>query len=129
MKLLVDEDTKAKLLMARLDDAGHDAVSTQDIGSDSAPDQEVFAIARKLGRIVLTKNADDYLALREANNAPGHPGVLAIYQDADPGKNMSYKDIVQAIDNIQVAGISLSDELIALNAWNYPASKSRKTID
>lgn len=115
--------------MARLAAAGHDVVSTQDIGSDSAPDPEVFEIARKLGRVVLTRNADDYRILHEQNTEPGHPGVLAIYQDADPQKNMSYKDIARAIDNIQKAGIHMSDQFVPVNVWDHPAPRRRKTVD
>lgn len=129
MKLLVDEDTKAKILISRLRDAGHDVVSTQDIGADSAPDPEVFEIARAMGRVILTKNSGDYLELHEQNKVPGHPGVLAIHQDGDPRKDMSYKDIVQAIDNVEDAGISMTDQFIVVNAWNYPSPRNRKTID
>ena len=128
MKLLADEDSKAKILMARLASAGHDVVSTQTIGIDSVSDSEVFEIARELGRVILTRNPADYKTEHEQNKKPGHPGVLAIYEEAEVQKNMSYKDIVQAIDNIQKAGIDMTDAFVPLNAWRSPASHNRNTF-
>jgi hypothetical protein len=48
-----------------------------------------------------------------------HPGILAVYQDAEPKKNMSYQLIVQAIGNIQAAEFSLENQFVILNQWNY----------
>ena len=40
---------------------------------------------------------------------PNHPGILAVYRNADRFKNMSFKDIVKAISNLEAAGISLTN--------------------
>jgi len=119
LKLLVDEDTKAGILLSRLRQAGHDVVSTQDLGKDAALDPEVFELAQRLGRVVLTKNTEDYFDLHEKHKAKGHFGVLAVYEDADPDKDMSYKDIVQALANIEGADVVLANNFQTLNAWNW----------
>ena len=124
MKLLVDEDTKAKQLMVRLAHAGHDVVSTTDLALDGQPDEVVFEAARAAERVLLTKNVADYVELQTASLERGQhgPGVLAIHESGDPGKNMSYPDVVRAIANIEHAGISPADSVVTLNAWNYPES-------
>ena len=120
MKLLVDEDTKAKKLLGLLRKAGHDVVSTQDLGIDTAEDQEVFAHAQTLGRVVLTKNVEHYLELHELHKLAGHMGVLAIHQSGKLDKDMSYDDIVNAIANIESAGENLAGDYQSLNAWHWP---------
>lgn len=119
MKLLVDEDTKAKILMKLLRKAGHDVVSTQDLGIDTVEDPDVFAEAQKLGRVMLTKNTEHYLKLHKQRKESGHFGVLAIYENANPDKDMSYDDIVNAVGNIETAKISLSNNFQSLNTWNW----------
>jgi hypothetical protein len=44
---------------------------------------------------------------------------LAIYQNADGSKNMSYQNIVKAIANIQIANFTLANQFVILNQWNY----------
>jgi len=98
---------------------GHDVVSTQDLGKDSALDPEVFELAQLHGRVVLTKNTEDYFDLHEKHKDKGHFGVLAIYEHADPDRDMSYKDVVQALANIEGAGVVLANSFQSLNAWNW----------
>ncbi len=119
MILLADEDSKAAILISRLREAGHDVVSTQDLGKDSLPDLDVFALAQSLGRTILTRNPEDFLKLHEENLAKGHCGVLAIYQGADNEKNMSFKDIVQAISTIEAAGVTMANCFYVVNKWNW----------
>ncbi len=119
MKLLVDEDTKANILLARLRQAGHDIVSTQDLGKDSASDPDIFELAKSLGRVMLTKNVEDYFDLHIKHMESGHSGVLVIYESNEPGKDMSYKDIAQAIANIEASRINLANDFQSLNVWNW----------
>jgi hypothetical protein len=67
--------------------------------------------------ILLTLNCRDFEALHKAN--PNHPGIFAVYQEANPFKKMSFKVIVRAIANLEVAKISLANQFIPLNQWNY----------
>ena len=53
----MDEDTKAKILLNLLGQAGHDVVSTQDLGTNSALDAEVFDLAQIHGRVVPVSGA------------------------------------------------------------------------
>jgi hypothetical protein len=80
-------------------------------------DSEVLDYAMQNARVLLTQNCRDFKALHEIK--PSHSGILAIYKDGDYSKNMSRKDIVRAIANLEAAGISLINQFIALNQWHY----------
>ncbi len=63
MRLLIDEDTQAKLLVSMIRAAGHDIVTASEIGLDSMPDEEILAAARSINRVILT-----HLAFRLKGN-------------------------------------------------------------
>ncbi len=83
----------------------------------SQPDSVVLSYARQNNRILLTLNCQDFQALHRAS--PNHPGILAVYQEANPLKKMSFKAIVAAIANLEAANIPLANQFIPLNQWNY----------
>lgn len=117
LKLLVDEDSLAKPLIKTLREAGHDVVTVNEVGLSGQFDPVVLNYARENERIVLTHNCRDFEALHLEN--PNHPGILAVYRDADSSKNMSRQAIVKVIANLEAAMISLTNQFIALNHWNY----------
>lgn len=117
LRLLIDEDSQALRLVNLLRNAGHDVITVNEAGLMSKPDTVVLNYARLEGRLLLSRNCDDFLALHTAN--PNHPGILAVYQDPDPSKNMSYLTIVKSIANLETSGYSLASQFIALNQWNY----------
>ena len=67
--------------------------------------------------MLLTKNPDDFLELHNGNAQ--HAGILVIYQDNDPDRDMDYGDIVRAITNLETAGIEFPGSFQVLNAWRY----------
>ncbi|MBW4506953.1 MAG: DUF5615 family PIN-like protein [Scytonematopsis contorta HA4267-MV1] len=115
--MLVDEDTQARRLVEMLRADGHDVLTIGEAGVTGIPDASVMELARVQQRILLTRNCDDFLAIHQAN--PEHSGIIAIYQDADPMKNMSYTAIVKAINNLQNTGISLQAQFIVLNQYYW----------
>ena len=76
-----------------------------------------FAHALETGRIILTYNPKDFLLLHNAT--PIHPGILAVYQDNDPSRDMSYADIVRAIANLQQIQPDLSGGFWVLNHYRW----------
>ncbi|HLV81442.1 MAG TPA: DUF5615 family PIN-like protein [Chthonomonadaceae bacterium] len=117
LRLLVDEDTQARRLVDLLRSAGHDVLTVQQAGLNGEPDVRVLEYARQEVRILLTQNCDDFRALHRAH--PEHPGILAIFNDRDPTKNMTFVSIVKAIANLEASGWEFSGQLVAVNAWNY----------
>lgn len=117
LSLLVDEDSQAKYLVNLLKSAGHDVLTVNEAHLSGAPDPSVFAFARDQGRILLTRNCSDFQEIHQIQ--PNHPGILAVYQNTDASKNLSYQDIVKAIQNLEAASLDIESQFIVLNQWNY----------
>jgi predicted nuclease of predicted toxin-antitoxin system len=117
LRLLVDEDSQAKTLVRLLGEAGHDVLTVDAAGLNSMADHQVLRRAIQDGRALLTRNCGDFLALHA--DSPDHHGILAVYQDADPAKNMRYVDIVRALHNLASTGVSCSKRFVVLNAWMW----------
>ena len=117
LELLIDEDAQDKILVKMLKKAGHDVLTVNEAGLASQEDSVVFSHACSTNRILLTLNCRDFEILHQANS--NHPGIFAIYQEANPLKKMSFKAIVRAIANLENANIPLPNQFISLNQWNY----------
>jgi predicted nuclease of predicted toxin-antitoxin system len=115
--MLLDEDSQARYLVNLLQAAGHDVVTVNTIGLMNHPDSVVLDFAKQDERVVLTRNCDDFQELHQLN--PVHSGILVVYQDFDPAKNMSYQKIVQEIANLEAAEFALRNQFVVLNQWNY----------
>lgn len=92
-------------------------IAANEVNLMGQPDPVVFNYASNNNCVLLTLNCQDFEALHEAN--PNHLGVLAVYKDAEPSKDMSFQEIVKAIANLETANIPLTNQFIALNHWNY----------
>ena len=117
LRLLIDEDTQAKLFVNLLKLAGHDVITINDVDLTGQKDSVVLDFARQNNRLLITQNCDDFEALHQVNSV--HPGILAIYNNTNPSKNMSFKAIVKAIANLEASSVPLENQLISLNHWNY----------
>lgn len=77
MRLLLDEMYPARLAAA-LAEVGLEAVTVAGLGLAGASDPEVFSVAREAGRVIVTENVGDYVALAADCTLAGghHPGIL-----------------------------------------------------
>jgi len=117
LRLLIDEDSQAKPLVKMLREALHDVLTVNEAGLQGKIDSLVLDYARQDNRVLLTHNCDDFEELHEANST--HLGILAVYKNDDPSKDMSFRAIVKAISNLEAALVPLAEQFIPLNAWNY----------
>lgn len=117
LQLLIDEDSQDKVLIKLLRKAGHDVVTVNEAGLMSQPDLAVFRYAVEKSRVILTLNCSDFEILHEEN--PSHSGILAVYKNDDYSKDMTFKDLVRAIANLESATFPLANQFISLNHWNY----------
>jgi len=117
LKLLIDEDAQSKLLLKLLRKDNYDVITVNEVNLMGQSDRIVFEYARNNFYSILTFNCDDFEELHTLNL--GHSGILVIYQGADRAKNMTSKEIVSAIANIEAAQISIPNQFIILNYWNY----------
>ncbi|HEY9786414.1 MAG TPA: DUF5615 family PIN-like protein [Candidatus Obscuribacterales bacterium] len=105
LKLLLDEDSQERILVAKLKKAGHDVVTAKEADLLARLDSEVLAYAVDNGRIVLTRNCEDFCneAASFKEKGQAHHGILLRYEKNDPKKDMSYDDIIKAIAKIEKA--------------------------
>ena len=117
LRLLIDEDTQDARLVSVLRMAGHDVLTVNEAGLPGQADSAVLAYAFQDNRIVLTMNCRDFLELHNAGGS--HSGIVGIYKDRDPRKNMAFAAIAAALTNLTASGWDFAGRFVALNAWNY----------
>ncbi len=99
--------------------AGHDVETPADVRPSLTGEDDAihFAHAKAVGRAILTLNPGDFKELH--NHNPDHHGILAVYQDNDPTKDMNYRQIVQAIANLESTGVTVAGGFWSLNAYRW----------
>jgi len=123
LKLYLDDCSNSDPLANLLRQAGHEVARPTDegVGLTGEDDDVHLAFAASHGLTLITKNPADFKALHDLD--PRHSGILAVYQDNDPSRDMSYADIVRAIRNLeetaQQGGLPIHGEFHTLNDWRY----------
>lgn len=119
LRLYLDDCAFSHQLCKRLIAVGHDVEAPADAipPLTGADDSSQLAYARASNRVLLTFNARDFAELHDQQ--PDHPGILAVYQDNDPSKDMSYGDIVAAIANLERASVAIRGEFWVLNVFQW----------
>ena len=119
MKLYLDDDTCAGLLVALLRNAGHDVMIPADVGMSGGHDAAHLLRSVVEGRVFLSHNYKDFEPIHKLviGCSGSHTGIVLIRRDNDPSKNMTPKGIVTAIAKVEQAYPDLTNELITLNDW------------
>jgi len=119
MMLYLDDDSIDPVLVLSLRRAGHDVRTPAEAGLSGAHDQVHFRRAIREGRLLLSRNYDDFEELHDLiHEAQGcHPGVLVIRQDDPKKRKMKSHDIVRALRKLEAAGVPIANEYIILNHW------------
>ena len=115
MRILADEDSQARAQLNILRSDGHDVVAIGELEKNGTPDEEVFDLAQSLERVLLTHNTEDFHELHLER--PGHRGIMAVYRDADPRKNMNHAQIAAAIRRLETSGVTIAGDFHVLNHW------------
>lgn len=112
MRLLVDEDIASHELMARLKKAGHHV----EVRKKGAVDAAVWRYAWERGLAMLTANPPDFEMLAE--KTPDHHGLLVVYGERSPLKQMRAAEIAAAIEFVrEVHGDDVAGLRFVLNEW------------
>lgn len=117
LEIYLDDCAYAKVLVSLLRTAGHRVSTPVDANTLGRGDEEHLDYAAQHSLVLLTRDADDFRVLHEANQ--DHAGILAIYQDNDPSRDMNYAEIVKAIANLENTGIPIRGAYHVLNAWRF----------
>lgn len=121
LNLYLDDCMNAELLADLLRKAGHQVTRPVDVGLAGTDDAVHFAYAASNHLTLITKNPADFEALHDQDQ--NHQGILGVYQDNDPKRDMSHGDVVRAIKNLEDAAKSGGDPIPGkfhrLNDWRY----------
>jgi predicted nuclease of predicted toxin-antitoxin system len=115
LRILVDEDSQARSQLNVLRGDGHDVVAVGELDKNGTPDSEVFELAQLLERMLLTHNTEDFHELHRER--PEHRGIMAVFRDADPRKNMSHAHVAAAIRQLEASGVAIAGDFHVLNHW------------
>ncbi len=114
MRLYLDEDVASRELTARLIAAGHEVLAPL----RGEPDGRCWRHAQERRAAVLTMNAVDFARLAEAT--PGHAGLLLLYRENNPTRDLRAEAIVVAIERISETYPGGADGMIlALNQFRW----------
>jgi hypothetical protein len=98
-------------------EAGYQVFTPFEAGIPGADDVIHLDFAYRHQLSLVTKDTGDFAAIHEQGQP--HYGILAICEEADWAKNMSYADIVRAINNLALADVQLQGQMYVLNHWRW----------
>ncbi len=119
LALYLDDCAFSHELKRLLIQAGHDVQTPAELRPPltGADDAKHLAHAKAVGRTILTLNPRDFKELHDQDT--DHAGILAVYQDNDPTRDMSYRQIVQAMANLKSTGVTIAGGFWSLNAYRW----------
>jgi hypothetical protein len=119
MRIYLDDDSAEALLVALLQQAGHDVQIPADVVMTGMQDSQHLRHAARETGVLLSRNHIDFEHLHELIlQVQGHyPGILTVRRDNDPTRDLKAAGIVRAIRNLLAAGILIDDTLHILNHW------------
>ena len=117
LRLYLDDCAYSRRLRQQLQTAGHDVETPFDVTPplSGADDAVHWAHTKGVGRVLLTFNPRDFKRFHDQETC--YPGILAVYQDNDPTKDMSYGDIVQSIANLERNVPQIANGFWVLNVY------------
>src|SRR5438874_799577 len=86
-------------------------------GCLSARDHLEYAARHRL--VLLTHNPQDFIDLHELwkMHERQHSGILLVYRDNNPSKDMTAADIVEALEKLLASGLPIENTVNTLNHW------------
>ena len=122
MRLYLDDDLDGNTLIGLLHHAGHEVVSPRAVGTRGVHDPAHLRYAADHELVLLTANAKDFLTLHEQWQQDGqeHPGMLLVYRENNPQRDMTLQEMARAVSRLDQAGIPLRNTYQNLNFWREP---------
>ena len=119
MRLYLDDDMDANMLMSFLQAEGHEVMSLRAVAMRGAEAVAHLRYATAHQCAVVTANVRDFLRLHQTWQEEGrhHAGILALYRENNPQRDMTYAQIAQAISRLERAGLPLQTMFHNLNMW------------
>lgn len=119
MKVYLDDDLDSNRLIGLLRRSGHTPVSPRIAGTRGTSDEQHLIYAAANNLVILTANAIDFVNIhnRWAQEGRDHAGILVVYRENNPIRDMSFAEIADAVKHIEQSGTALSNKIQNLNFW------------
>jgi hypothetical protein len=119
MRLYVDDNLTDRRVVAQLQRAGHTVVLPAEVSHTGALDAQHFAQAIRHTAALLTRNYKDFIALHDLLLTAGgnHSGLLLVYLENDPTRDMTPRSIAEAASRLEAAAVPLVNHVYVLNHW------------
>jgi len=119
MRLYLDDDMDANVLIRFLQEEGHEVISPRAVAMRGAEDEAHLRYAAAYQCAVVTANVRDFLTLHQTWQEEGrhHAGILALYRENNPQRDMTYAQIARAISRLERARLPLQNTFQNLNMW------------
>ena len=119
MRIYLDDDLDSNRLIGLLKNEGHAVVSPREVGMRGATDLKHLQYASQNGLVLLTANVSDFLALHSKwiESKLPHSGILVVYRENNPIKDLTVGQISKAVTEIERSGLPLLGALYNVNSW------------
>ncbi|MGH7966863.1 MAG: DUF5615 family PIN-like protein [Candidatus Binatia bacterium] len=119
MRVYLDDDLDSNALSGLLQQAGHEVVSPRAVGTRGVPDAEHLYYTAAHALALLTANAEHFINLHHdwMRRQRGHAGILVVYRENNPARDLSFRQIAQAVTRLDHSGLPLVNTVHNLNIW------------
>lgn len=119
MRIYLDDDLDSNLLISFPRRVRHEVVSPREVGTRGVVDAAHLSYAAAHALVLLTANAADFIELHEEWLMQGreHQGILIVYRENNPTRDMSSQQIAQAVTRLEQSGLPLKNLYHNLNFW------------
>lgn len=119
MRVYLDDDLDSNALIGLLRSAGHEVISPRAAGIRGIDDEDHLRFAAANSLTLLTANAKDFTDLHEewTKRQLQHSGILIVYRENNPARDMNPRQIAQAVTKIEQSDILIENACYNLNFW------------
>ena len=119
MRVYLDDDLDSNLLIGLLRKDGHEVISPRAAGTRGIKDNEHLNFATSHSAVLVTANALDFVQLHDEciTGQLEHPGILIVYRENNPSRDMNYHQIAESVTRIEKSGVPLANAFHNLNFW------------
>lgn len=119
MRVYLDDDLDSNALIGMLKQAGHEVFSPRTVGTRGVADEEHLRYAAAHALVLLTANAEDFIDLHYEwmSQHREHNGILIIYRENNPIRDMNFQQIADAVTHLEQSGLPSTNSFYNLNFW------------
>src|SRR5215831_8566493 len=119
MRLYLDDNITDRRMVAQLQWMGHVVLLPAAVGYSGVSDAKHLAYAIRESYVLLTQNYQDFLDLHDLILAASghHRGLLLLYTEHDPTRDMTPRGIAMAITKLEATQVPFANQVYVLNHW------------